>query len=168
MKKLALVLMLFVGLLFISRSPLLLAQDGPMPPALKMTDDELQAKLKEVSKTLRCAVCQSESVWESNATLAIQMRDIVRERLLAGETPDEIRAYFVSRYGDYIVFKPRFRGINLLLWGGPFIILLLGGVILLRNLSKWTKARPEVKKAPPAPLEPISEKQRQRLEQELR
>lgn len=153
---------------FISGVQILFAQDAPIPPALSMGEDELQAKTKEISRTLRCAVCQSESVWESNATLAIQMRDIVRERLLAGESGDEIRAYFVSRYGDYIVFKPRFRGLNLLLWGGPFFLLLLGGGILLRNLKKWTKKpRFDISEAPEVMLEPIDEKQRQRLEEEL-
>ncbi|MFQ5598324.1 MAG: cytochrome c-type biogenesis protein CcmH [Nitrospiria bacterium] len=133
--------------------------------AQTMDEDRLQEKLKEVSKTLRCAVCQSESVWESNATLAIQMRDIIRERLIAGETPDEIRAYFVSRYGDYIVFKPRFRGLNLLLWAGPFILLSLGGIILYRTLRKWTlRANTSIQD----PLAPIDAKQRQRIEQELR
>ncbi len=160
----------FATFLFLSfGETFLFAQSDPVPPALVMDDDELQTQLKAVSKTLRCAVCQSESVWESNATLAIQMRDIVRERLLAGETPDEIRAYFVSRYGDYIVFKPRFRGLNLLLWGGPFILLVFGGVILLRNLRNWTRPQPETTQASQqALLEPIDEKQRRRLEQELR
>lgn len=154
---------------FVSAGHVLFAQDTPLPPALTMGEDELQDKTKEISRTLRCAVCQSESVWESNATLAIQMRDIVRERLLEGQSADEIRAYFVSRYGDYIVFKPRFRGVNLLLWGGPFFILLLGGGILLRNLRKWTKKpRFEVQDAPAGILEPINEKQRQRIDQELR
>lgn len=147
---------------------LIFAQDAPLPPALSMGEDELQAKTKEISRTLRCAVCQSESVWESNATLAIQMRDIVRERLLEGESADEIRAYFVSRYGDYIVFKPRFRGVNLLLWGGPFILLIVGGVVLMRNLRKWTKPQPEASVVPTESLDPIDEKQRDRLERELR
>lgn len=145
----------------------LFAQNDPIPPALSMSEDELQAKTKKISRTLRCAVCQSESVWESNATLAIQMRDIVRERLLAGETSDEIEAYFVSRYGDYIVFKPRFRGVNMLLWLGPFLLLAMGGVVLVRNLSKWTKPRQEETDSPES-LALIDEKQRERLEQELR
>jgi len=134
-----------------------------MPPALN--DDLLQQKTKEISQTLRCAVCQSESVWESNATLAIQMRDIVRERLIEGQTADEIRAYFVSRYGDYIVFKPRFRGLNLLLWGGPFILLIIGGFLLFRTLRTWS-SRPATAK--PEVMAPIDEKQRQRIERELR
>ncbi len=149
-----------------------LAQTDPLPPDLtqspdlNMDENVLQEKMREISRTLRCAVCQSESVWESNATLAIQMRDIIRERLIAGETADEIRAYFVSRYGDYIVFKPRFRGINLLLWIGPFVLLVLGAFILFRAIRNWT-ARPAESKAEPQ-LTPISETQRQRIERELR
>lgn len=129
-----------------------------------MDEDRLQDKTKEVAKTLRCAVCQSESIWESNATLAIQMRDIIRERLIAGESPDEIRAYFISRYGDYIVFKPRFRGLNLLLWVGPFVLLLIGSALLYRNLRKWS-TQPEP--AESGKLEPINEDQRRRIEDEL-
>ncbi|MFQ5588515.1 MAG: cytochrome c-type biogenesis protein CcmH [Nitrospiria bacterium] len=155
----------FVGLILCENAQSLFAQADPVPPALSMDEDLLQQKMKEVSQTLRCAVCQSESVWESNATLAIQMRDIIRERLIAGESPDDIRAYFVSRYGDYIVFKPRFRGINLLLWGGPFILLVIGVVLLSRSLRKWTTQKVETKAEP---LAPIDEKQRERIEQELR
>lgn len=166
MKKLsAIAACLLSVFIFFSVTQTVLAQTSPQPPDLTMSEDHLQAKLKEVSKTLRCAVCQSESVWESNATLAIQMRDIIRERLIAGETPDEIRAYFVSRYGDYIVFKPRFRGLNLLLWGGPFILLAIGAVILYHTLRKWS-ARPSATDA--EMMAPIDEKQRQRIEQELR
>ncbi len=133
--------------------------------AQAMDEDLLQEKTKEVSKTLRCAVCQSESIWESNATLAIQMRDIIRERLIEGESPDEIRAYFISRYGDYIVFKPRFRGINILLWGGPFLLLAIGAFFLHRNLRKWTTQSTQTG---PEHLNPIDEKQRKRIEAELR
>ncbi len=146
-----------------------IAQTESLPPDLAMADDSLQEKLREVSRTLRCAVCQSETIWESNATLAIQMRDIVMERLIAGESPDEIRAYFVSRYGDYIVFKPRFRGLNLLLWGGPFILLSIGGFMLFRNLRKWTRPSPKADiGADDEDLRPIDEKQRKRIEEELR
>ncbi|MFQ5780529.1 MAG: cytochrome c-type biogenesis protein CcmH [Nitrospiria bacterium] len=133
--------------------------------AEQVEDDVLQARIKEVSKTLRCAVCQSESVWESNATLAIQMREIIRERLIAGESPDEIRAYFVSRYGDFILLKPRVVGLNWLLWVGPFFLLSLGGVFLYRALRRWVAQSP-----PPGPesLSPIDEAHRRRIEEELR
>ncbi|MFQ5543630.1 MAG: cytochrome c-type biogenesis protein CcmH [Nitrospiria bacterium] len=168
MRRTSLVVILFLFSLFVNTHTALSQPASQVPPPLNMSDDLLQQKIKEISKTLRCAVCQSESVWESNATLAIQMRDIVRERLIEGQTADEIRAYFVSRYGDYIVFKPRFRGLNLLLWGGPFILLAIGGIILARNLQKWS-AR-SVLATPSATTEamaPISEKQRKRIEAEL-
>ncbi|HIE66320.1 MAG: cytochrome c-type biogenesis protein [Nitrospira sp.] len=133
--------------------------------AEQVDDEVLQGRIKEVSKTLRCAVCQSESVWESNATLAIQMRKIVRERLIAGESPEEIRAYFVSRYGDFILLKPRVRGLNRLLWFGPFILLAFGGFFLYRTLRRWT-ARP-VPTEPDAGV-PIDDAHRRRIEEELR
>lgn len=168
MKHSPFVAIFFFFSLFISLHAALAQPASQVPPPLGMNDDVLQNKTKEISQTLRCAVCQSESVWESNATLAIQMRDIVRERLIEGQTADEIRAYFVSRYGDYIVFKPRFRGLNLLLWGGPFILLAIGGVVLVRNLRKWSAKPVEASVEPIEAMAPISEKQRKRIEQELR
>ncbi|TAK07596.1 MAG: cytochrome c-type biogenesis protein CcmH [Candidatus Manganitrophaceae bacterium] len=131
-----------------------------------LTEDQLQVRVKEVAKTLRCAVCQSESVWESNAELAIQMRDIIRERLSQGQSPDEIRAYFVSRYGDFILLQPRaFVGMNWLLWGGPFLLLIVGGTFLFRTLRKWVA---QTAPSPPEELSPIDERGRRRIEQELR
>lgn len=130
-----------------------------------LNEDQLQARVKEVAKTLRCAVCQSESVWESNAELAIQMRDIIRERLVQGQSPDEIRAYFVSRYGDFILLKPRTFGLNWLLWGGPFLLLIIGGTFLFRTLRKWVA---QTAPASQEVLSPIGERDRRRIEQELR
>lgn len=170
MKQTLCFILLFLITVMLSAVPqTVIAQNETLPPDLAINDDRLQQKLREVSRTLRCAVCQSETIWESNATLAIQMRDIVLERLIAGESPDEIRAYFVSRYGDYIVFKPRFRGINLMLWGGPFILLAIGGFILLRNLKKWTTPGSTAQsEESDEELDPIDDKQRKRIEEELR
>lgn len=145
--------------------PLFLILLTSLSTAQTLNEDQLQQRVREVSKTLRCAVCQSESVWESNAELAIQMRDIVRERLIQGESPDQIRAYFVSRYGDYILLKPRAFGLNLLLWGGPFLLLAIGGTFLFRTLRKWVA---ETAPASPEELSPIDEKSRRRIEQEIR
>jgi len=114
----------------------------------------IEAQVREVSKSLRCAVCQSESVWESNAELAVQMRRIIRERLTRGESPDQIRAYFQSRYGDFILLKPRVTGLNILLWTAPFVLLLVGGMGLYRALTHW-KA---VSTTPNSPLEDIAER----------
>ncbi|MDC4204062.1 MAG: cytochrome c-type biogenesis protein CcmH [Candidatus Manganitrophus sp.] len=145
--------------------PLFLILFTSLSTAETLNEDQLQERVKQVSKTLRCAVCQSESVWESNAELAIQMRDIIRERLIQGESPDQIRAYFVSRYGDFILLKPRAFGLNLLLWGGPFLLLIIGGTFLFRTLRKWVA---ETAPASPEELSPIDEKSRRRIEQEIR
>lgn len=145
--------------------PIFLLLFTSLSTAQTLTEDQLQEKVKQVSKTLRCAVCQSESVWESNAELALQMKEIVRERLIQGESPDEIRAYFVSRYGDFILLKPRALGLNLLLWIGPFLLLAVGGVFLFRTLRKWVA---ETSPESPEGLSPIDEKSRKRIEQEIR
>ena len=145
--------------------PLFLILFTSLSTAETLNEDQLQERVRQVSKTLRCAVCQSESVWESNAELAIQMRDIIRERLIQGESPDQIRAYFVSRYGDFILLKPRAFGLNLLLWGGPFLLLVIGGTFLFRTLRKWVA---ETAPASPEELSPIDEKSRRRIEQEIR
>ncbi|MFQ5579606.1 MAG: cytochrome c-type biogenesis protein CcmH [Nitrospiria bacterium] len=136
-----------------------------LPAAEQVDEDLMQARIKEVSKTLRCAVCQSESVWESNSTLAIQMRDIIRERLIAGESPEEIRAYFVSRYGDFILLKPRIRGLNWLLWFSPFLLLSLGAFFLYRTLRGWV-GKPV--SAAPETISAIDDAHRRRIEEELR
>ena len=128
-------------------------------------EKEIDLQVKELAKTLRCAVCQNESIWESNAELAKQMRAIIRERLEKGETPEDIRAYFLSRYGDYILLKPQKKGLNWLIWGGPFLLLLVGGVILYRTLGKWVR---ETQKEKPEEVPTIDESSRKRIDQELR
>ncbi len=128
-------------------------------------EDPLETKTRAVAKTLRCAVCQSESIWESNATLAKQMREIIRERLTQGQSAEEIQAYFVSRYGDYILLQPRKRGLNWILWVGPFVLLLIGSVFLYRSLSRWVSQTP----LPGAEdLSPMNDADRSRIEKELR
>ena len=120
--------------------------------AAPLTEEQVQIQVRAISKTLRCAVCQSESVWESNAELALQMRAIVRERVIAGESGDEIRAYFVSRYGDFILLKPQLKGMNQLIWFGPFILLGIAAVILHRRISRWVKEATPTQSSEMAPI----------------
>lgn len=129
-------------------------------------EEELTAQVREVAKTLRCAVCQSESVWESNAELANQMREIIREKIKMGQSPDQIRTYFVSRYGDFILLSPRKGGLNWLLWIGPFALLIVGGTLLFLRLRKWTDHTEPMEELAP-PVLPIDEQSRKRIEQEL-
>lgn len=98
---------------------------------------ELDALAAEVASGLRCPVCRNQSVLESNAELSREMQRVVRERLAAGETPEEVEAYFVSRYGEWILLQPRARGINLIVYALPGIVLLLGFFLARNRLRKW-------------------------------
>jgi cytochrome c-type biogenesis protein CcmH len=135
-------------------------------PLLAEVQDEtlLDIQVREIAKTLRCTVCQTENIWESGAPLAQQMRGVVRERLKLGHSPEDIKEYFLSRYGDYIMMQPPAHGVNWLLWLGPFILLLGGGLFLYKEVSGWVRSTPATPTAPPPPLD---EQARQRLEREL-
>ena len=94
-------------------------------PAEKLADPAAEARAEELGKGLRCLVCQSESIEESQADLARDLRVIVRERVSAGDSNSQIIDYVVSRYGDYVLLKPPFKTSTLVLWLGPLVILLL-------------------------------------------
>ena len=99
---------------------------------------DLEARTAAVASTLRCPVCQGESIQDSPAELAQQMRAIVKERLSAGETPQQIQAYFMSKYGEWILLEPRRTGLNLVLYAVP-IALVVGGLALVAILvRRWT------------------------------
>jgi len=132
--------------------------------AAQVDETTLDDQVRNIAKTLRCAICQTENIWESQSVLAAQMRQIIRERLQQGESPEQIKSYFLSRYGDYILMKPRVRGWNWLIWAGPFVLLLIGGLWLYRTLFRWTTSPT----APPDHLPPLSEPSRRRIDDELR
>lgn len=96
-----------------------------------MPDPKLEARARALSAELRCMVCQNESIDESHADLARDLRLLVRERLQAGDSDDQIRAFLVGRYGDFILLKPPFKLETWLLWGAPFLVLLAGAYIIL-------------------------------------
>ncbi|MGI8570849.1 MAG: cytochrome c-type biogenesis protein [Methylocella sp.] len=96
-----------------------------------MPDPRLETRARALSAQLRCMVCQNESIDESHADLARDLRVLVRERLQAGDSDDQIRTFLVRRYGDFILLKPPFKLETWLLWGAPFLILLTGGCIIL-------------------------------------
>lgn len=100
-------------------------------PALAQTpprtyDPQIEAAARDVGKSLRCVVCQNQSIEESNAPLAADMRNLVRERLAAGQTRDQVLAYMTDRYGNFVLLQPPFQADTLLLWLGPFALLLAG------------------------------------------
>lgn len=106
--------------------------------ATPSADTALEARTSAIASTLRCPVCQGESIQDSPAELAQQMRAVVRDRLRAGETPDEIKAYFVSKYGEWILLEPTMTGLNVALYVLP-VVLVVGGLALVVVLvRRWT------------------------------
>ncbi|HXW73052.1 MAG TPA: cytochrome c-type biogenesis protein [Methylocella sp.] len=96
-----------------------------------MTDPKLEARARALSSELRCMVCQNESIDESSADLARDLRLLVRERLQAGDSDSEIRAFLVRRYGDFILLKPPLKPETWLLWAAPFLVLIAGAILIL-------------------------------------
>ena len=113
------------------------------PVAAVTPDEQLpngaqEARAQALSRTLRCVVCQNQSIDDSNAPLAHDLRVILRERIAAGDSDDQAVAYLVQRYGDFVRLNPPLRGDTLALWFGPLAVLLLGGagvVLYLRGRS---------------------------------
>ncbi len=101
-----------------------------------LPDPHLEARARAISAGLRCLVCQNESIDESNATLAHDIRVLVRERLLAGDSDQQIRDFLVSRYGNFILLKPPFEPGTYLLWLTPFLLLLAGGGAIYLNARR--------------------------------
>ena len=127
---------------------------GVAAPALAVDPDEvlddpaLEQRARDLSKQLRCVVCQNESIDTSNAEIAKTMRLVVRDRLLAGDSDDEIMAYMVSRYGEYVLMEPELRPGTYLLWFGPAILLAIGGLgvffYLRRRPASGANAAPDL------------------------
>jgi len=107
-----------------------------------MKDPALEARARVLSAELRCLVCQNQSIDDSEAPLARDIRLLIRQRIKQGESNDEVRAYLVSRYGDFILLKPPFQADTLLLWLSPAIVLSLGAAAALYALRRAPRATP--------------------------
>lgn len=110
-------------------------------------DPALERRVNALSAELRCLVCQNQSVADSNAGLAIDLKNQVREQLRAGRTDHQVIEYMTDRYGDFVLYRPPFKSTTLLLWGGPLLLLLAGGALLWRSVSTGRVRQPD-------PLEP--------------
>jgi cytochrome c-type biogenesis protein CcmH len=108
-------------------------------PALAVQPDEvlkdpvLEARARSISAGLRCLVCQNQSIDDSDAGVARDLRILIREQLQQNKTDGEVLAFVVDRYGEYVLLKPRLSARTLILWFTPFLVLLAGGIMMLRR-----------------------------------
>jgi len=125
---------LFLALL--CAQPLL--ADSNLPPAYwanrQLPDATQEARAQALMEELRCLVCQGQSIADSDAEIAGDMRHLVRTRIAAGENPRQIRAWLVERYGDWISYRPPAAPIGWPLWGAPLILLLIGGLLVRKRI----------------------------------
>ncbi len=124
---------------------------GPVAAVLpeeQLADPVLEARAREISQELRCVVCQNQSIDDSDAPLAADLRAIVRERLSAGDTNEEVMAYIVARYGNFVLLKPPLDPQTVLLWSAPLLVLIPGGL----GLALYLRRRSRAGAADPTPL----------------
>ena len=112
--------------------------DSIRPTPATRSDSALEATTTALASELRCPVCQGNSIQDSPSELAQQMRDLIRDQLRAGKTPDEVRAYFVDKYGEWILLSPKAEGLNLIVYVVPLIAVLVGGLVVWRTVRRWT------------------------------
>ena len=105
-----------------------------------LPDPAQEQRARDLSRELRCLVCQNQSIEDSNAPLARDLRRIVRERVVSGDSDGEVLEYLVARYGEWVLLKPRFNLQNLLLWLGPLLFLAIGGIVIAAVFRR--QARP--------------------------
>ena len=128
-----------------------------------LLNPSLEKEAREISKGLRCLVCQNQSIDDSDAMLARDLRLLVRKKLLAGENAKEIKKYVVSRYGEFVLLKPPLNTATLALWFSPIIILLLGLTFAIFFFKKNMK----LSKAKNNPMTYLSKDEKQRVEKIL-
>ena len=119
-------------------------------PDEQLDDPVLEERARDISRHLRCVVCQNQSIDESSAPLARDLRLIIRERLVAGDSNKKVVTFVVDRYGDFVLLRPPFQGDTYVLWFGPFIIFLIGGGLIFYYFRKVLKAVPDQDSSGPA------------------
>ncbi len=138
----------FLGIVFLALVSLSPAR--AVLPDEQLKDPKLEARARHISQELRCVVCQNQTIDDSDATLAHDLRVLLRERLLKGDTDDQAKAFLVKRYGTYVLLKPPFRWDTLFLWLGPLLVIVIGGsglAFYLYNRNTALKQEPPLSAA---------------------
>ena len=130
---------------------------GAVQPDEMLADVGLEARARNLSRELRCMVCQNQSIDDSNAPLARDLRLLLRERLKVGESDDDVREFLVSRYGEFVLLEPRVSEHTLVLWALPALGLVIGGIALLFTLRSGSRVA----------ASPLSAEEKRRLERLL-
>ncbi|MEO6444674.1 MAG: cytochrome c-type biogenesis protein [Gemmatimonadaceae bacterium] len=120
----------------------LLPVTAQQPTSAQMSESELERRTREVAAQLRCPVCQGNSIQDSPSELAQEMKGVVRDQLAAGRTPNEVKQYFIDKYGEWVLLEPTASGFNLLVYVLPVLMLLGGAFVIVRAVRKWTTAPP--------------------------
>ena len=124
-------------------------------PSEMLPDPALEARARDIGRNLRCVVCQNQSIDDSAAEVAHDMRRAVRERLSAGDSDAQVFAFMVARYGDYVLLKPPFKPGTLVLWlGAPVLLLVAGGALLVAARRRRAASTPQ----------PLSDEEQRRLD----
>ena len=130
------------------------SQAGVTLEAFKFKTEAEEQHFKDLIEEIRCLVCQNQSLADSDAELAHDLRAEVYDMIQAGKTDDEIISFLVARYGDFVLYKPPMKPSTYLLWFGPFVLLIIAALLLLRSIRRQQKA----------PVEEISGEERARLD----
>jgi cytochrome c-type biogenesis protein CcmH len=129
----------------VARLLLLLALAAPL--GVLAQDEEIEKRVTALAVELRCLVCQNQTLADSNAPLAVDLRNQIREQLKAGKSEQDVVDFMVARYGDFVLYRPPLKASTVALWAGPFLILLFGAWLLLRRIRKRPAGEPELSEA---------------------
>ncbi|WP_455218222.1 cytochrome c-type biogenesis protein [Kaarinaea lacus] len=130
--------MSFVVLAILAAPALHAKEAAPMS-----ADPEMEKRVNDIAAELRCLVCQNQTIADSHAELAVDLKNQVREMVKTGQSQEQIVDYMVQRYGDFVRYRPPVKNTTVLLWAGPFLLLAIGLVVLIINLRKRLKLVPD-------------------------
>ena len=143
---------ILAGALLLAIAPLSLGQ----ATEVAKPDPVIESRLKALAEELRCLVCQNQTIADSNAPLALDLRNQIRQQIAAGRDDAQIRAYMVERYGDFVLYRPPFKATTAVLWLGPMMLIVIGAVVFFLVVRK--------RRAVTAPAESMSDNERARLQ----